>query len=87
MNSQRPTDVLQPVLEVTDLHVRYGAMEAVKGVDFTLAYGETLGIVGESGSGKSTIAKTLIGIERPSGGTIICRAKSMQMVFFFAIVV
>ena len=72
----RPT-----VLEVTDLHVRYGRMEAVKGVSFTLARGETLGIVGESGSGKSTIAKTLIGIEKASGGKIVCNAKSMQMVF------
>ena len=81
MNGQQPTDVQRPVLEVTDLHVRYGRMEAVKGVNFTLAHGETLGIVGESGSGKSTIAKALIGIEKPSGGTIVCRAKSMQMVF------
>ena len=70
-----------PILEVTDLHVRYGRMEAVKGVSFALARGETLGIVGESGSGKSTIAKSLIGLERPSGGNIVCRAKSMQMVF------
>lgn len=74
-------DSQPPILEVTDLHVRYGRMEAVKGVSFTLARGETLGIVGESGSGKSTIAKTLIGIERPSSGSISCRAKSMQMVF------
>ena len=70
-----------PVFEVIDLHVRYGAMEAVKGVSFTLARGETLGIVGESGSGKSTIAKTLIGLEKASAGTIINRANSVQMVF------
>ena len=70
-----------PLLEVADLHVRYGRMEAVKGVSFNLARGETLGIVGESGSGKSTIAKTLIGIEKPFSGTIVNRAKSMQMVF------
>ena len=38
-------------------------------------------IVGESGSGKSTIAKTLIGLEKPFSGTIVCNAKSVQMVF------
>lgn len=69
------------LIEVTDLHVRYGSFEAVKGVSFTLAEGEILGIVGESGSGKSTVAKTLVGLERPSGGTIVNRAASVQMVF------
>ena len=69
------------VLEVDGLHVRYGAFEAVKGVSFTLGEGEILGIVGESGSGKSTIAKTLIGLEKTFSGKIVCRAKSVQMVF------
>ena len=67
--------------EVEDLHVRYGDFEAVKGVSFTLMQGEILGIVGESGSGKSTIAKTLIGLEKASSGRIVCNAKSVQMVF------
>ena len=57
-------------ITVTDLHVRYGSFEAVKGVSFSLGEGEILGIVGESGSGKSTIAKTLIGLEKPSAGKI-----------------
>ena len=69
------------LIEVEDLHVRYGDYEAVKGVSFSLGKGEILGIVGESGSGKSTIAKTLMGLEKPSGGHIaICRS-SMQMIF------
>ena len=72
---------MQGLVEVKDLHVRYGAYEAVKGVSFSLGEGEILGIVGESGSGKSTIAKTLIGLERKSAGEVIVRAKSMQMVF------
>ncbi len=70
------------LLEVTDLHVRYGPYEAVKGVSFALAKGEILGIVGESGSGKSTVAKTLVGLERPSAGTIRLGAgASVQMIF------
>ena len=70
------------LIEVRNLSVRYGAFEAVRGVDFTLAEGEILGIVGESGSGKSTIAKTLMGLEKPSGGKIsLAPGVRMQMVF------
>ena len=46
-------------------------LEAVKGVDFTLAEGETLGIVGESGSGKSTIAKALMLLQPIAGGKVL----------------
>ena len=71
----------EPLLDVRDLRVRYGTYEAVKGVSFTLGRGEILGIVGESGSGKSTIAKTLIGLQKASGGTVVNRAASTQMIF------
>lgn len=71
------------VLKVEDLHVRYGSYEAVKGVSFDVKKGEILGIVGESGSGKSTIAKTLIGLQKASLGTISFpqSAPSVQMIF------
>ena len=72
---------MSALVEVKDLRVRYGSFEAVKGVSFSLAKGEILGIVGESGSGKSTIAKTLIGLERKSAGRVDVAAKSMQMIF------
>ena len=69
------------LIDVSDLHVRYGAYEAVKGVSFALGKGEILGIVGESGSGKSTIAKTLMGLEKKSGGNVAMCLSSMQMIF------
>ncbi len=65
-----------PLFEVRGLRIIYrrpGAkpLEAVKGVDFTLAEGETLGIVGESGSGKSTIAKALTLLLPVAGGKVL----------------
>ena len=75
-------DQTPPLFDVRGLRIVYrrpGAkpLEAVKGVDFTLAEGETLGIVGESGSGKSTIAKTLLLLQPSSGGVAFFRGKNI----------
>jgi ABC-type glutathione transport system ATPase component len=58
------------VLEVERLRKEYGDLVAVDDVSFTIAEGQSLAIVGESGSGKTTIAKMIIGLERPTGGRI-----------------
>jgi peptide/nickel transport system ATP-binding protein len=50
------------MIEVADLRVRFGAVEAVRGASFTVPRGGSLGIVGESGSGKSTILRALAGL-------------------------
>jgi oligopeptide/dipeptide ABC transporter ATP-binding protein len=59
-------DVPAPVLEVEDLHVTFaspdGAVQAVRGLNLTLADGEALGIVGESGSGKSVSMLAVMGL-------------------------
>jgi oligopeptide transport system ATP-binding protein len=58
------------VLEVTGLRKEFGSLVAVDRVSFTVAAGRSLAIVGESGSGKTTIARMIVGLERPTGGTI-----------------
>ncbi|MEX0761298.1 MAG: oligopeptide/dipeptide ABC transporter ATP-binding protein [Dehalococcoidia bacterium] len=45
-------------------------LKAVDGVDFDIVAGKTFGLVGESGCGKTTTAKVLLGLEKPTGGTI-----------------
>jgi ABC-type Fe3+/spermidine/putrescine transport system ATPase subunit len=61
----------EPVpIEVRGLHKRYGAKEAVAGVDLTIDPGTFLVLLGPSGSGKSTLVRCLAGIERVSAGRI-----------------
>jgi len=59
-----------PLLRVTALRKVFGEHAAVDGVSFDVAEGGSLAIVGESGSGKTTIARMLVGLERPTAGTI-----------------
>ena len=58
-------------------------IQAVDDVSFSVIKGEVLGIVGESGSGKSTIARMLLGLEKPTKGNVIYHIpqSSVQMVF------
>jgi phospholipid/cholesterol/gamma-HCH transport system ATP-binding protein len=59
-----------PVISVRDLRVSYGDREVLHGITFEVRRGENLVILGGSGSGKSTLLRTLVGLERPSGGEV-----------------
>jgi ABC-type glutathione transport system ATPase component len=65
-----PDDDRTDVLEVTSLRKEFGDLVAVDDVSFHVPEAGSLAIVGESGSGKTTIARMIVGLERPSGGSI-----------------
>ena len=58
------------MLEIRDLSVRYGPIEALKGVSIDVAQGEIISIVGANGAGKSTLLRTISGLLRPAAGSI-----------------
>lgn len=58
------------MLEVMDLNVYYGAIHALKGIDFHLNKGEIVALIGANGAGKSTTLSTISGLLRPRVGSI-----------------
>jgi branched-chain amino acid transport system ATP-binding protein len=58
------------VLEVRDLHVRYGPIRALRGVSVDVRAGEAIGLIGPNGAGKTTLLSAIVGAVRPSQGSI-----------------
>lgn len=59
-----------PLLEISDLHVKYGNVEALHGIDLAVEEGEIVSILGANGAGKSTTLMTISGLLKPSSGSI-----------------
>ncbi|MFZ5524897.1 MAG: ABC transporter ATP-binding protein [Pseudomonadota bacterium] len=67
-----------PLLEVSGLHVAYGGIQAVKGIDLHIAPGELVALIGSNGAGKTTTLKTLAGLLHPAGGQIHYDGKNLH---------
>jgi branched-chain amino acid transport system ATP-binding protein len=59
------------LLEVRDLHVHYGRIEAIKGISFEVAEGEIVTLIGANGAGKTTTLKTVSGVRPVTSGAVI----------------
>lgn len=66
-----------PMLQVDGLQVRYGAIEALKGISLEVRAGEVVTIIGGNGAGKSTLMKTISGLERASAGRVIFEGRDI----------
>jgi branched-chain amino acid transport system ATP-binding protein len=65
------------LLEVRDLTLRFGGIQALQGVTVAVAEGETLAVIGPNGSGKTSLFNCVTGIYRPTGGTVTFRGEPL----------
>jgi branched-chain amino acid transport system ATP-binding protein len=68
------------LLEIKDLRVSYGKIEAIKGISLDVKQGEIVTLVGANGAGKTTLLKTISGLLKPSAGVIIFEGKDIQTI-------
>jgi len=66
------------LLEVKDLHVSYGSINALRGINFEVNEGEIVTLIGANGAGKSTTMNTIMGLLRPVKGQIIYRGEDIS---------
>ena len=62
---------MRNILEIKNLVVSYGGIEAVKGIDLTVEEGKIVTLIGANGAGKSTTLKAVAGLVRPKSGEIL----------------
>lgn len=65
------------ILEVKDLRVNYGLIQAVKGISFSVEKGEAIALIGANGAGKTTILHTLSGLIPPKSGEITLKGRNI----------
>ncbi len=68
------------ILEVRDLHIGYGGIKAVKGIDLEIGRGELVALIGSNGAGKTTTLKALAGLIQPSAGQVSYDRNSLHNV-------
>src|SRR5579871_2170016 len=68
----------QPLLEFADVHTHYGPIHVLKGVNYRVEKGEIVCLLGANGAGKTTTMKTILGLVRPTRGTIVFAGRRLD---------
>jgi phospholipid/cholesterol/gamma-HCH transport system ATP-binding protein len=66
-----------PIVELRGVGVRFGKQVVLRDVDLSVPRGQTVAIIGESGCGKSVLLKTIIGLLRPTGGSVVYDSRDL----------
>ena len=69
-------DLHLKLIEAKAIHTYYGASHVLRGIDFSVARGETIGLMGRNGMGKSTLLKSIMGLVRPRLGSVEIAGKN-----------
>jgi len=68
------------LLEVSDIHAHYGAIQALRGVSLTVEQGEVVTLIGSNGAGKSTTLRSISGLTPASSGTVMFSGENITRV-------
>jgi branched-chain amino acid transport system ATP-binding protein len=69
---------MEPLINARAIHTYYGASHILRGIDFRVARGETIGLMGRNGMGKSTLLKSIMGLVKPRSGSIDIAGQPMM---------
>jgi branched-chain amino acid transport system ATP-binding protein len=67
----------ETLIQVRDLQTYYGASHILRGIDFSVVRGETIGLMGRNGMGKSTLLKSIMGLVKPRAGSVDIMGRAM----------
>ena len=68
------------MLEIKDIEVYYGMIQAIKGISFEVNEGEVIALIGANGAGKTTILHTITGLLSPKKGSVVFEGKDITKV-------
>src|SRR4051794_34110781 len=74
---------IQAAVTVTDLRVRFGALDVIDGMNLRIAAREFVSLLGPSGCGKSTLLRAIAGLIAPTGGSVTLGAPDMRVGLMF----
>ena len=75
-----PLDQDKPVIELINVSIRFGVNQVLRGLNLKIVPGKATVIVGRSGSGKSVLLKCMMGLLKPTGGSVVLFGQNVETI-------